>query len=202
MNIGRRIAWVAMLAGQPFTLAAGDPVELTLTVRVYDYAALPGFELHNAMAVTKSIFRDAGIGMRWVECSPLLRSHQVSPDCDGPLSATGIILNIVRRPLEGCAYESLGCALQDVRGIRGTVAYVFQQRLEENVARGGSARFRLLGFAMAHELGHLLLGPGAHSKSGIMQPHWSAMAMPFVMHFSLRQAELIRSRLRAAEEVR
>jgi hypothetical protein len=51
---------------------------------------------------------------------------------------------------------------------------------------------------MAHELGHLLLGPGAHSKSGIIQPHWSAMAM----QFNLRQAELIRSRLRAAENVR
>lgn len=202
MRSGRWIVWMGILAAQPLTLAAGDPGELTLTVRVYDYAALPGFELHSAMGVARNIFRDAEIGIKWADCSPVLKSGQGYPGCAGPLGATGVILNILRRPLEGCAQESLGCALQDVRGRRGFVAYVFQQNLEETVTMGASARFRLLGLVMAHELGHLLLGTGAHSASGIMQPYWSArqMARPAAdMGFSQGQARLMRSRLGAVD---
>jgi len=32
---------------------------------------------------------------------------------------------------------------------------------------------RILGHAIAHEVGHLLLGPSAHSPSGIMRGVWS-----------------------------
>jgi len=197
MRIGRRILWLATLAVQAGVLPAGDPEQVTLAVRVYDYAALPPFELENAIAVTQSVFRSAGILIQWAHCSPALKSGEDIPGCEG---SPGLILNIVRRPLPGCVHESLGCALQDAGSGRGLVAYVFAQRLEQTVQMGGATRFRLLGFAMAHELGHLLLGPSAHSATGIMQPNCSPQRMsitPGGVKFSDEQAQRMRYRLQA-----
>ena len=183
-------------------LAAGDDGQDSVVVRVYDYAALPAFERENGMAVAQNIFRSAGIVVRWTDCSPAIKSGNDAPGCEGPLAATGVILNIVRRPLPECAHESLGCAVQDAKSGRGMTAYVFAQRLEETVQMGGTARFRLLGFAMAHELGHLLLGADAHSQNGIMQPNLSPRRMAEAsggVTFSLEQAHRMRSWIQTAK---
>ena len=200
MGIGRRIFCLSTLAIQAGLLTADDAEPVRLAVRVYDYVALPAFELENAMAVAQRIFRTAGISLSWANCTVTLKSGQAVPGCEGLLGPSTVILNIVRRPPENCGYESIGCALPDSHGGMGVVAYVFAQRLEASVLMGGAGRFRLLGSAMAHEFGHLLLGPGAHSATGIMRPNWSPQQMsatPGSAIFSDEQARLMRSRLEA-----
>jgi hypothetical protein len=50
---------------------------------------------------------------------------------------------------------------------------VFYDRVS-GLAQGGSATLPvLLGRAMAHEIGHLLLGESSHSRTGIMRGSWS-----------------------------
>jgi hypothetical protein len=63
-----------------------------------------------------------------------------------------------------------------VQPVLATVYYVYPVRL----ARSDDAELELpviLGCVIAHEIGHLLLGPDSHSESGIMQPRWERKQM-------------------------
>lgn len=57
----------------------------------------------------------------------------------------------------------------------------------------------ILGDVLAHELGHLLLGSNAHSRDGIMQPHWTKEQLQQVamgrMRFSKEQVTRMRARV-------
>jgi len=50
-----------------------------------------------------------------------------------------------------------------------TDAYVFLDRIDEVNEGDRRGRDLLLGYILAHELGHLLLGHGSHSREGIMK---------------------------------
>jgi hypothetical protein len=67
------------------------------------------------------------------------------------------------------------------------------------LAKSHSLEFELpviLGCMIAHEIGHLLLGPNSHSPSGVMQPRWEAKQVQQVLKgalvFNKQQAALIR----------
>lgn len=69
--------------------------------------------------------------------------------------------------------------------------------LVNRVARSDNADHEkpiLLGALIAHEVGHLLLGPGSHSATGIMQPHWDQQ--------QIRQAMMGRLAFSGDESVR
>ena len=66
------------------------------------------------------------------------------------------------------------------------VATVFFHRVEELNAATQSNATEVLGAALAHELGHLLLGKGAHSAMGIMRCPWGSGELR-----SLRRGQLI-----------
>ena len=55
----------------------------------------------------------------------------------------------------------------------GFVASVFHHRVESLAVELGCARAVILGYAMAHEIGHLLLGTSSHSPRGIMRGQWT-----------------------------
>jgi hypothetical protein len=53
------------------------------------------------------------------------------------------------------------------------MATVFHDQVEAVARRTGVARSELLGRALAHEVGHLLLGVRGHSRTGIMRAVWT-----------------------------
>jgi hypothetical protein len=69
------------------------------------------------------------------------------------------------------------------------IQYVAEQRhLQPDV---------LFGYVLAHEIGHLLLGPHAHSASGLMRAHWDRDDMAYGVAqgsftFSADEADRIR----------
>jgi hypothetical protein len=60
----------------------------------------------------------------------------------------------------------------------------------------------VLGYALAHEVGHLLLHTGQHAVSGIMKAHWTAADRVSLagkrMNFNGHEAASMRRQLRAA----
>ena len=54
----------------------------------------------------------------------------------------------------------------------GNLASVSLRRVSEEAAEFGVQPYEVLGPAIAHELGHLLLGQQGHSPSGIMRARW------------------------------
>jgi predicted HD phosphohydrolase len=66
---------------------------------------------------------------------------------------------------------------------------------------GGALPAEILACVIAHEIGHLLLGPNSHSPTGIMKAKWSADELRGAgwgrLLFTPQQAELIRAEVRA-----
>lgn len=134
--------------------------ELTVTVLVYDYGKLPAFVLQNAMTVAQMIFRNAGIATQWVQCDSVQssRPRRICPEMLGPAA---VVLDIVRRAPPSIAgpEDGVGTALYDAGGHAATIAYVFEQRLEETARLGGSGGFNSSGTLWLTKLGTYCLEP-------------------------------------------
>jgi hypothetical protein len=83
-----------------------------------------------------------------------------------------LIVRIVPAPAATAA-GSLGCAVIDLRTGAGTLATIYGDRVSLVAARTGVVEATLLGRAIAHEIGHLLLGTPQHAASGLMRAQWS-----------------------------
>jgi len=98
--------------------------------------------------------------------------------------------------------DTLGFDLEVEHGF-GSYCYVFQERLDVLAAAANIHPARLLGDAMAHEIGHLLKGSNSHSPQGLMSEHWSANELRAVamasLNFTADDAVLMQTRLAQAE---
>jgi len=84
----------------------------------------------------------------------------------------------------------------------GRLVYIFYHRVKELVQKQWLVErtARLLGLAMAHEIGHLLLPFNAHTQTGIMRADWYypserdfLLATQGKFGFTPKQGEFIRS---------
>ncbi len=150
------------------TRAGPADSRLTITVQVIDYAAVPERTLIQAEQGVAEIFRQVGVHTVWRNVS---RSHEEEQRNPLPLQLRILIL---RRAIAKQHQGSLGVAFRGNYGQPGQVAYIFHQRLEELVQKGGirELKGRILGLAIAHEIGHLLLPTHSHSSTGIMRAEW------------------------------
>ena len=122
-----------------------------------NYVGLPAELLSRSLNQTKAIFGDAGVVV-----VPIICTQTESPGvCHQTLAPLRVALRIVPKAVPGSGYEKLGYAF----GQYITVSY---PRVEE-LAEGSDVFLeRILGCVVAHELGHVLLGPDSHSAGGIM----------------------------------
>lgn len=144
----------------------------TITVTVYNRSHMRVQTLTESEQMAGRILRKAGLATLWVDCSANGRNG-ISEQCRKLPGGTRLVLTIVntwpsRSPAEA---SRLGLALQTASGA-GSYCYVFQQQLNDLVRDTHVAAARLLGAAMAHEIGHLLEGSDSHSGFGIMAANW------------------------------
>jgi hypothetical protein len=180
--------------------ASAEP-GLKITLRVYNYAHIPPALLSRSEEAAAAIFRQAGVEAAWVDCPLSGAELDRFPACQQPLGRADFALRILtaamtrRAPTRG---EALGFALPCPEDLTGCYAEVFYQRVAGWASGAGIARYQLLGHAMAHEIGHLLLGPNSHSGEGIMRPQWNPNDLAVIARVSLRFTPEQAGRLRAA----
>jgi hypothetical protein len=155
-------------------VASVDP-QLKLRVRVCNYAAVPAKTVASAELLTTEIFQAAGVKTVWVHDSEI---DGVPIRAESPRSepAPDIDLRILTAPMGsqlGFAQEKLGFALECASGEGACYASVFYQRVEKLAGQAAASLPRVLACVFAHEIGHLLLGVGSHSKRGIMRAEWN-----------------------------
>ena len=75
----------------------------------------------------------------------------------------------------GLAWTHSVCAVVDVDAGVGSLATVYADRVRVMAQRAGVDNAELLGRAMAHEVGHLLLGTNGHAAHGLMRASWSSV---------------------------
>jgi hypothetical protein len=115
--------------------------------------------------------RAADIHVSWREC---WRDADV---CTKTLGPTEIMVRLVTDPSHHPGeIVPLGYCLIAEAGTT-TLATVYGNRVTDVARLAHSDVPTLLGRAMAHEIGHLLLGGNAHTRSGLMRAYWSAASI-------------------------
>jgi hypothetical protein len=76
-------------------------------------------------------------------------------------------------PLRHHGTLPLGDAMIDTRTGTGVLATIYIDRVEWLADQAGADRRALLGRAIAHELGHLMLATTTHGPVGLMRAFWS-----------------------------
>lgn len=145
-----------------------------LQVRVYDAAVLPAAAQVVALRAASTILAAAGIGTSWRPCGDVAYEPTASI-CNTPLSPSELSVRLVKLPGIASAHGELqlGYSLVDTTARAGTLATIYADRVAWLAGEAAVDMPTLVGFAIAHEIGHLLLGTNAHSANGLMRAVWS-----------------------------
>jgi hypothetical protein len=155
------------------TPASSAVIDDSLLVRIYDNAGILASELASALRTTHDIMRRADLIVDWVQCRAR-RDGLVPAVCDQPLSSSDVVVRLIEgSDKETGERRALGYSLFDSNGISG-FATVYVDRVDWLARRAQYPRAPLLGRAIAHEIGHLLLRSNAHTEGGLMREVWTA----------------------------
>ncbi len=166
---------------------------------VYNLAEVPGAVLEKARGEAGRIYAKAGVEAEWVECGA--NGAGRSAACAGMGQPDRPVMKIMTRSVDGQRSRgALGYAVVPEAGVLGTQAWVFFETVKEVADRDGADVPDVLAVAMAHELGHLLLGQNAHSGRGIMQGAWKKEQLKRAaaggLTFTQEQAERMQAQVR------
>ena len=179
---------LAMTCGAAAGAGAAPQREVRdLTVAVAHYAAVDPKTMKEAEGIASEVYRRAGIEIQWVEPS----THE---------GATKLYVNVLSQEMAEPFYvsdETVGFAIPGSQA-----ANVIYERIRRIARRRHVASGLLLGYVIAHELGHLLLPAHSHSSSGLMRPDLDMeLAAMRKLRFTADQVALIQERLTVQQVV-
>jgi hypothetical protein len=158
----------------------GNDLPQKPAVRVWaiDTTHLHEKTLSEALNAATRIFRNAGVRLLWFRCPASVVQPGNSERC-WSVDQDTLILRIVPRPAgDFVDRDAVGFAIV-VPG-NATYATVFRERVLAALdPEGPCTEAVLLGHAIAHELGHLLLGTSSHALAGLMAGRWHAMELEY-----------------------
>jgi len=162
--------WFASGSGAHAQTAAAQRV----VVRSYNTIGLPLAMLNHAETTVGELLHDAGIDSSWRNCRTMNGPSSQSDDmCGETLDAAELIVRIVATPRTISDAEVLGYSHVDAYRRQGALATVFADRIRALAAALRIDDGTLLGRAITHELGHLLLGTLDHADTGLMRGAWN-----------------------------
>jgi hypothetical protein len=136
---------------------------LPLVVRIYDAVGVPSDVLERAHGTVDQTMTAVGIRPVWRPCR--------TDRCVDPPKRDEVIVRIVTAK-ERSRRDLLGSSMVDVDDQAGTLATIYLDRVEWLAHEANVDSGRLLGRAIAHEIGHLLLGTAGHANGGLMRARW------------------------------
>jgi hypothetical protein len=165
--------------------------DLKVHVRLYNYASVTPEGLAKMKEQASVIFRQVRVDVVWVEDAALQQGSGAPA-----FEEIDLFLRILPQPRATLASRSaLGEALPCQLRRDGCIASVFLNRAKQLADRTGMSVHQVLGHAMAHELGHLLLGSNSHSGWGLMRAVWNSQdiqrAAKGALLFTSVEAEVI-----------
>lgn len=159
-----------------------------LTIHLHNLAQAPDAELTRAIGITTKIFAAAGVTLEW--------RQEDAPSISGPTHLSVWLLGDDLADRAKPNREVLGEAFPAGEDGHRTVAALYYGRIRHMAKQTESPAGSVLGALMTHELGHLLLGNGAHANSGVMVARWEVAdfraAEKGWLRFVKDQAERIR----------
>jgi hypothetical protein len=163
-----------------------------IRVRILNPATIPANTLRRAEQMAAAVLDNAGISVTWVECP-----------CAPDLGPNEFWLHMLRNRPPGIHGDATGFAVLMPEG-NGATSYagVVWPAVEEVADSLESAVSDVLGATVAHEIGHILLGSKAHTRSGIMRSRFERAEMRLAASGELRFGPAQAQRMRANVEAR
>ena len=144
----------------------------SIVVRTYDAAATPAESQQSALLEAAVILDRVGVRVLWIRCDA--GDIQMS-DCRRPLGPYELAVRLIAPPEQRSKdTRPLGEANVDVVKKTGSLATVFANRVRWFAEASGIDFSTVLGRAIAHEIGHLVIGTTAHRPTGLMRALWKS----------------------------
>ena len=177
---------LGVVLGGSATVKAQDR-RISVVVHVDDRVGLPCQDLATAKGVVERILGNVGVSVTWADgaLSPAVTAAPSNP------RQLALVISKERTACAQAACEQFDEVLGRAFHFLGR-AEVFADQIDAALARRSFDHKIVLGLVMAHEIGHLLLPPGSHSRSGIMR---ASLDFRLQGGFTREQAEQIRGRL-------
>ena len=181
VRTGTAIAFAVGLLGSMPSISAAETRRLV--VRVYETGISDPSMRTAAIETASTIIERAGIAVEWYDCTedgqrPVCRDTRRHGNFIARLmptitQGTPLRSEVAALDTQGDTEPPLGFAVIDPDTHGAKMATVFHDQIEAVARRTGVARSELLGRALAHEIGHLLLGVRGHSRTGLMRAVWT-----------------------------
>jgi hypothetical protein len=179
----------------PATALAGDAdTRPTVTVLVYNKTQASAAILAGAEREAGRILGESGVRAVWLDCLDRDSSADLQELCHKGREPIDVVLRLLPGHIQSRLQDTLfGFTFLPTLA---SVYYEYAVRL----AMSDKEVPTILGCAIAHEVGHLLLGPNSHSGGGIMHGEWGPkefrLALMGELLFTSQQAKLIRAEAR------
>ena len=170
---------------------------LVLILRTYDLVGVPPSEIAGAERTAAALLHRAQIEVSWVACQS---AHAAArhPLCDETQRPGELFIRIVALPGDS-TNAALADAYIDKEAGFGWFATIYFERVRSLAAASDVDAGTLMGRAIAHEVGHLILGTSGHSPNGLMRAMWSASMLrherAWAWTFSKDEAAHLRTKL-------
>jgi hypothetical protein len=185
------VGFVWILAAMVLPVRATERVEAprAIAVRVIDLVGAPLTIRRRALEQAARLFERVDVTIVWDN------SHRLTSVPSRPFVVDLTLLDHADHSLTKGSVLGSATPLPIVPTIS-----VFYHDVEELAQTYGVPSESLFGFVIAHELGHLLLGPHAHAGLGLMRPVWTRTDVvngvaQGQFRFSAAEGERIRRRL-------
>lgn len=153
----------------PFSRAAAP--NPSVTILMYNYSNASPVTITAAEREAGQLLGQAGVEVVWLDCRFAVVSDAAT--CESLAEANCLRVRILAPPRRDFRGTVFGFAIHP---LLASVYYEYAVRL----AKKDNAEHEIpliLGGIMAHEIGHLMLGPSSHSSAGIMQAKWTRKQM-------------------------
>ena len=198
-NLTVSLCAIVALAGVVPTAFADQSTRPRIAIRVRDTARVPPSILMRALDEVTRIYRQAGVETRW----PTSLSHESKAAQTAAFTVAILSEDQVERLSAAVIPNSMGVVTRTLEE-GGRVAYVFYDRVHMFTGPNRLHRALVLGVAIAHEIGHLLLPYNTHSQTGLMRPCWTTADLQLAQHgrllFTAEQGKLLRTHVAALRQ--
>jgi hypothetical protein len=148
---------------------------VTIVIRSFNNAGVPAADLAVARAHTEAVLQQAGLNIVWADCWAGGRSQpaDATPRCQEPVGGDIVLRLQKTKETDRSKFVSMGFSLVKTEGATPFLSTVYVDRAESVARVAGTDPRRVLGLAIAHEIGHVLLNSNTHSAAGLMRAGWS-----------------------------
>ena len=147
---------------------------VTIVIRSYNNAGVPAADMAAARGHAEAVLQDAGLNIVWTDCwAGRGTSAETDPRCQEPVGGDIVLRLQKSRATDRSKFVSMGFSLVKIAGATPFLSTVYVDRTESVARVAGTDARRLLGLAIAHEIGHVLLNSNTHSAAGLMRADWS-----------------------------